>query len=76
MYELEIKIGNKLKKVKNPRKARINNMVIYNALQIMTDDGKWHTICHCSVGPETGKMIVDTINDTIKNRKASISLNI
>lgn len=76
MYELEIKTKDKLKRFKNPRKARLSNIILGYTLQIMTDDGKWHTVCYCSVGAETGRFIVETINEAIKNRKPSVYLDI
>ena len=45
MYELEIETKKSIKKIKNPRKARIIDLVFFDVLQVIDDDGKWHNVC-------------------------------
>ena len=76
MYVLEIETNNKLKKIENPRKARIVDRIFFDTLQIMDDDGKWHTICNCFLGISAGKIMVSRINDTIRKKYTCIVLDI
>ena len=76
MYELEIETKNKLKKIKNPRKVRIKDMIFFDLLQVMDGDGIWHTICVCSVGVACGQFIVNRINHIIERRQPSVYVDI
>lgn len=76
MYELEIETKNKLKRIKNPRKARFRDRIFFYSIQVMTNDGKWHTICNCSEGVATLRMVVDDINKAIKKRSLSVYLDV
>lgn len=76
MYELEIETKNTLKKIKNPRKARIIDRIFFDSLQIMDDNGKWHTVCRCTVGVSTARMIIDDIDLAIKKHQSSVYVDI
>ena len=75
MYELEIETKNTLKKITNPRKARIRYWVLVDVLQVMDDDGKWHNVCTKPIITHQYSVIRE-INDAIKNRKKSVYLDI
>lgn len=76
MYELEIETKNNLKKIRNPRKARIRDRIFFDSLQVMDDNGKWHTVCSCVIGVSKGRMIIDDINKAIKKRQLSVYIDI
>ena len=76
MYELEIETKNKLKKIKNPKKARIKDIIFFDILQVMDCDGKWHVVCKCCVGVTTAQIILNDINDAIKKRQSSVYVDI
>lgn len=76
MYELEIETKNTLKKIKNPRKVRIVDRIFFDSLQVMDEDGKWHTVCHCSVGVATGRIIVGDIHKAIQQCCPSVYVDI
>jgi len=77
MYQLEIKTKNSSIKVENPRKARVKDMTLYDAIQIMDEDGKWNTITRCN-GLTLFKttIIEDEINNAIKKRRTTVYLDI
>lgn len=76
MYELEIETKNNLKKIRNPKKARIIDKIFFDILQVMDGEGKWHTVCHCCVGLATAQIIVNNINIAIKKHKSSVYVDI
>ncbi len=76
MYALEIETKNKLKKIEDPRKARMSDRIFFDSLQVMDGNGKWHTVCNCCIGVGTAQIIVDDINAAIKKRLSSICLDI
>jgi hypothetical protein len=76
MYVLEIETKNRLKKIENPRKARIRDRIFFDSLQVMDENGKWHTICNCLVGVGYGRMIVYKINSAIEQHLSSVYVDI
>lgn len=74
MYILEIETKNKLIKVKNPRKARFVDRIFWDVFQILDNDGKWNKICHCTVGVNLQRIIVEKVNFAIRSGKKSIYL--
>ena len=76
MYVMEIETKDKLKKIENPRKARIVDRIFYDMLQIMDNDGKWHTIVKMWIGVTEGQIVVMKINDAIKKKSPHIFVNI
>lgn len=76
MYVLEIETKDKLKNVSNPRKARIQDRVFCDVLQVMDGKGRWRTICRCTVGVMKGMRIVEEINSAIRKKKKSIYVDI
>lgn len=73
---LKIEIKNKLIEINNPQKARFADRIFWDTFQILDNDGKWNTICHCNVGINLQKIIVEKVNMAIKNKKDSIYLEI
>lgn len=73
---LKIETKNKLIEINNPQKARFVNRIFGDTFQILDNDGKWNTICHCNVGINRQKIIVEKVNFAIKNKKDSIYLEI
>lgn len=41
---LEIETKNKICKVKNSRKAREKDYILFSAVEVMVSEGKWHNI--------------------------------
>ena len=76
MYVIEIETRNTLKKVKNPKKSRIRDMIFLDILQVMDNNEKWHTIWSGWIGVTRGKLIVDSINSAIHSQKDYIYLDI
>lgn len=76
MYVLEIETKNKLKKIEDPRKARMSDRIFFDSLQVMDGNGKWYTVCNCLVGVGYGQIIVDKINRAIKKRLPSVCVDI
>lgn len=76
MYVMEIETKDKLKKIENPRKARIVDRIFYDMLQIMDNDGKWHTICKCFLGVSEGQILVYRINMAIYYKESQIFIDI
>lgn len=70
MYVLEIETKNELVKIKNPKKARFVDRIF----QILDNDGKWNKICHCTVGVNLQRIIVEKVNFAIRSGKKSIYL--
>lgn len=73
---LKIETKNKLIEINNPQKARFADRIFWDTFQILDNDGKWNTICHCNVGINLQKNILEKVNLTIKNKKDSIYLEI
>lgn len=73
---LKIEIKNKLIEINNPQKARFADRIFWDTFQILDNDGKWNTICHCNVRINLQKIIVEKVNLAIKNKKNSIYLEI
>lgn len=73
---LKIEIKNKLIEINNPQKARFADRIFWDTFQILYNDGKWNTICHCNVGINLQKIIVEKVNLAIKNKKDLIYLEI
>ena len=46
-YYLEIETENRLKIIKNPRKARAKDIILWCIVRVMDGNGKWHFIGHC-----------------------------
>ena len=76
MYEFEIETKNKLKRIKNPRKARMKDWILFYTLQIMDENGKWITVCNSTISDTEGYIIVQNINEAIKNHETSICVDI
>ncbi len=76
MYVLEIETRNKLKRIENPRKARILDLIFTDCLQIMDNDGKWHTICTGWIGGLRGQILIMQINDAIKRKENQIYIDL
>lgn len=76
MYELEIETKNKLKRIKNPRKARMKDWILFYTLQIMDENGKWITVCNSDVDDAKAYNVVQDINKAIKNHETSICVDI
>ena len=76
MYVLEFETKNKLRKIKGPRKARISDRIFFDTIQIMDDNGKWHTICNCWIGITEGQIMIERINRYIADKKPYIYVDI
>ncbi len=76
MYVMEIETKDKLKKIENPRKARIVDRIFFDMLQIMDNDGKWHTICKCFLGISDEHCLIARINRAIHEKKTQIFIDI
>lgn len=79
MYRLEIETKNTLKKVENPRKARFLDMIFFDTLQVMDDNGIWITVktfVLCTFSCSKKQIIVDKINYAIRHKKPSVYLDV
>ena len=50
MYKLEIETNNTVKRIKNPRKVKVVDLIFTVLVKVMDDEGKWinigHTFCN------------------------------
>ena len=76
MYVLEIETKNKLKRIENPRKARIVDRIFFDLLQVMDNNGKWHTLCKCFLGVSEEQILVYKINRAILHKEPRIYIDI
>ena len=76
MYVLEIETRDQVKRIENPRKARIVDGFYKERLEVMDNDGKWHTIVKMWNGETEGQIVVMKINDAIKKKSPHIFVNI
>lgn len=76
VYELEIETKNKIKRIKNPRKARVKDGIFFDILQVMDGNGKWNTICCFVISYSTQRRIVDEINKAIKEKEKVVCIDI
>ena len=76
MYTLEIETKNKIIKVNNPKKAKVKDFIIFDALQLMDENGKWRTICYVSTEPRSKtEYAVDTLNSAVKKNKSTVYID-
>lgn len=76
-WTLEIETKKAVKKVKNPRKVRKKDYVLFVAVQVMDDNGKWHHIANSDDIPywktDNAKK---KIKNAIKERKEYVKIKI
>ncbi len=72
---LEIETKNKIRKVKNPRKAREKDFFLFSAVEVMDSEGKWHRIIN-SFGDPVWKVngMIREINDAIRQKKTYVNV--
>ena len=74
-YYLEIETENRLKIIKNPRKARAKDIILRSIVSVMDGKGRWHFIGHCFYVSDAEKA-ADNINNAIKNKRESVCLEL
>lgn len=74
---LKIETTNKICKVKNPRKAREKDYLIFSAVEVMDSEGKWHGIIK-SFGDPIWRVrgMVNEINDAIRRKKTYVNVEL
>ena len=77
MYVLEIETKNKLQKIENPRKPRVVDRIFFDSIQVMDNNGVWHTIWSgiALTKAKESKILYD-IKSAIKNKDKTIYLDI
>ena len=70
---LEIETKNKICKVKNPRKAREKDYILFSAVEVMDFEGKWHNIIRSFWDP-VFTFIVNEINFAIRQKKTYVNV--
>lgn len=75
MYYLEIETENKVKKILNPRKSRVYDMIFRCFVKIMDGNGNWHLVGHCFYMSDAEEA-ADEINVAIKKKRECVSLEL
>ena len=77
MYTLEIETKNKIIKLNNPRKARLKDFILFDAIQVMNENGKWDTISYLFAEPGwKADNAVLLINSAIKTNISSVYIGL
>lgn len=74
MYKLEIETKNRLKRIRNPRKARAKDLIVRAIVEVMDENSKWHFIGHCFYEVDA-EWAADDINDAIKAKEKTIDVS-
>lgn len=74
---LEIETKNKICRIKNPRKVREKDYILFSAVQVMDSEGKWHGIIK-SFGDPLWKVrgMVREINDAIRQKETYVNVEL
>lgn len=74
MYELEIETKNRVKKIRNPRKARDIDLGVWSIVQVMDENGKWRFVGH-TMFLENAQNATEEINEAIETEENSILID-
>lgn len=74
---LEIETKNKICRIKNPRKVREKDYILFSAVQVMDSEEKWHGIIK-SFGDPLWKVrgMVREINDAIRQKETYVNVEL
>ena len=76
-WTIEIETKNKIKKVKNPRKVRKKDFILFVAIQVMDDNNKWHYIVNSDDIPHwRTDDAMKKIEKSIKERKEYVEIDL
>ncbi len=76
-WTIEIETKNKIKKVKNPRKVRKKDFILFVAIQVMDDNNKWHYIVNSDDIPHwRTDDAMKKIEKAIKERKEYVEIDL
>lgn len=73
IFEIETK--NKVRRVKNPRKARSRDLVFFTAVEVMDGDGKWIRFFCQPYSDYRLKRAVSEINRAIEEKKSYVNVD-
>lgn len=75
MYELEIETNKTVKRIQDPRKAKVVDVVFTSYVKVMDGNGKWTTIGHCFLYQDA-QWIADEILKAIKKKIKFIEVDL
>ncbi len=73
-WTLEIETNKKIKKIRNPRKARDIDLGFFSIIKVMDENGKWHFV-GWSMFLESAQYATKEINEAIRVKEKSILIN-
>ena len=77
MYTLKIETKDKIMKINNPQKARLKNFILFDAIQVMNENGKWNTISYVFTEPGwKADNAISLINFAIKRHISSVNIGL